>query len=411
MTAAQAVEEVFRREYGLVLAAVNRQLRDLELAEDVVSEAMTRALEVWPRRGIPDNPAAWLTTTARNRAIDRLRRRRNLERKQEEMTVLARLEAEAEESDHDPNIADERLRLIFTCCHPALPEEGRVALALKTLGGLRTGEVARAFLVSETTMYQRIVRAKRKIRAAGIPFEVPRPEDLPARLDSVLAVVYLIFNEGHLASTGDDLDRPDLAKEAIRLAELLVSLMPDEPEAVGLLALLLSSEARRAARSDSAGDVVLLEDQDRSRWDRSMIDRGAGLVERALRMGHPGPYQIEAAIAAVHASAAGFADTDWKQIAALYGELARHRPSPVVTLNQAVAVSMWRGPEAGLALIDGLGHDLDHYHLFHATRADLFRRTGRLDAAAECYRRALEIATNAAERRFLERRLAEVATP
>jgi RNA polymerase sigma-70 factor (ECF subfamily) len=253
---------------------------------------MTRALEVWPRRGIPDNPAAWLTTTARNRAIDRLRRRRNLERKQEEMTVLARLEAEAEESDHDPNIADERLRLIFTCCHPALPEEGRVALALKTLGGLRTGEVARAFLVSETTMYQRIVRAKRKIRAAGIPFEVPRPEDLPARLDSVLAVVYLIFNEGHLASTGDDLDRPDLAKEAIRLAELLVSLMPDEPEAVGLLALLLSSEARRAARSDSAGDVVLLEDQDRSRWDRSMIDRGAGLVERALRMGHPGPYQI-----------------------------------------------------------------------------------------------------------------------
>ena len=397
-------------------------LGDFDLAEEVVQEAFVSALETWPARGVPRNPGAWITTTARNRAIDRLRRRRRLAEKTEALKRDAAADAERPSEQElalaaidagggaAMTLVDDRLRLIFTCCHPALALDARVALTLRTLGGLTTPEIARAFLVPEPTLAQRLVRAKRKIRDAGIPYRVPPPELLPERLDGVLRVLYLVFNEGHTASSGDALVRRELCAEAIRLARLLASLMPDDPEVSGLLALMLLHDARRDARTRDGGELVLLEDQDRSRWDRAQIAEGVALLERALRAGRPGPYQLQAAIAAVHDEGATAEATDWPQIVGLYRALLELQPSPVVELNLAVAVAMSEGPEIGLAMVDGLVADgrLDGYVYLHAARADLLRRLGRRSEATADYRRARGLTTNAAERRFIDRRLAEV---
>ena len=366
---------------------------------------------------MPDNPGAWITTTARNRAIDRLRRRRRLREKTDELARDAAIEAElagigpteGSGSETDMPIGDDRLRLIFTCCHPALPMDGRVALTLRTLGGLTTPEIARAFLVPEPTLAQRLVRAKRKIRDAGIPYRVPPRDLLPERLDGVLKVLYLVFNEGYAASSGDELIRRELSAEAIRLARTVVSLLPDEPEATGLLALMLLHDARREARVGAGGELILLEDQDRSRWDEDRIAEGRALVERILPTGRVGPYQVQAAIAALHDEASDAASTDWPQIASLYGVLVRLDASPVVRLNHAVAVAMADGPAVGLALIDGLAGEgsLAGYPYLHAARADLLRRLGRHSEAETAYREALTLTANRAERSFLQRRLAE----
>jgi RNA polymerase sigma-70 factor, ECF subfamily len=401
-----------RDEWGQVLATLIRVLGDFDLAEDALQEATVSALEHWPVDGVPARPAAWLLTAARRKAIDRIRR----EAKRDSLQRAARLleaEDDREEEGNVSVIADDRLRLIFTCCHPALGTDAQIALTLRTLGGLSTREIARAFLVPEATMAQRLVRAKHKIRSAHIPYRVPPDHDLPDRLPEVLSVVYLIFNEGYSATAGDVLVRRDLCAEAIRLGRLLVEVMPDEPEAGGLLALMLLHDARRDARVDGRGDLVLLVDQDRSRWHHAQIAEGVDLVSASLRRsgrGRAGPYQLQAAIAAVHDEAPTAADTGWPEIAALYGELLRVLPGPVVELNRAVAVAMADGPQHGLELLDRLRDDgaLDDNHLFHAARGDLLFRLGRGGDAAAAYSRALSLATTTAERRFLERRLVEV---
>jgi RNA polymerase sigma-70 factor (ECF subfamily) len=372
-----------------------------------VQEAFAEALRTWPSRGIPDNPGAWITTTARNRAIDRLRRERSLREKTETLGRLAELEALGGDETDVSGFPDDRLRLIFTCCHPALEMEARVALTLRTLGGLTTGEIARAFLVAEPAMGKRIVRAKAKIRDAAIPYRVPPADLLPERLPGVLAVLYLVFNEGYSATSGALL-RVDLCEEAIRLARVVVELMPNEPEPAGLLALMLLHHSRRESRVSARGEFVLLEEQDRARWDHEMIDEGLSLLDRALAAGRPGAYQVQGAIAALHARAPRPEDTDWPQIAGLYDVLERMTPTPVVALNRAVAIAMADGPERGLPLVDALADEIDGYHLFHAARADLLRRLDRRAEAAAAYGRALALATNATERAYLERRLAEL---
>ncbi|HUY22068.1 MAG TPA: sigma-70 family RNA polymerase sigma factor [Acidimicrobiales bacterium] len=413
-----AVAGAFRDEWGRVVATLIRTTGDWDLAEECAQDAFARALAHWPRAGIPDNPGAWLTTTARHRAVDRLRRQAVGAAKAREAAVTAPPggltdgdgDNDGNNDDDDSGIVDERLRLIFTCCHPALSLEARVALTLRTLAGLTTAEIARAFLVPEATMAQRLVRAKRKIRNAAIPYRVPPAHLLPDRTSAVLAVLYLLFNEGYAASSGADLVRSGLCAEALRLASTMAELMPDEPEALGLLALMMLHDARRTSRVDAAGDLVPLDEQDRSRWDATGIERGVAVLESALRRGEHGPYQVQAAIAACHATAPDPAATDWGQIARLYRELGRLAPSPVVELNRAVAVAMADGPAAGLALVERIESSgaLGHYHLLPATRADLLRRLDRRDEAAAAYRRALAMAVGETERRYLERRLAEV---
>ncbi len=394
-----AVDLVFREEAGKAVATLIRLFGDIEMAEEAVQDAFMVATEKWPETGLPPNPGGWIVTTARNRAIDRLRRESTRE---DRHVQAAMLRAQSEPDPVEGPVSDDRLRLIFTCCHPALGPSARIALTLRLLGGIQTSEIARAFLVAESTMAQRLVRAKQKIKAANIPYRVPRDEDLPDRLAPVLTVIYLIYNEGHTASSGDELIRADLCGEAVRLARLLAELMPDEPEAVGLLALLLLTESRRAARTTPGGSIVLLADQDRALWNRALIEEGQDLVRACLRRNRPGPFQIQAAIAAVHSDATTADETDWGQILKLYDQLMVLMPTPVVALNRAVAVAEVEGVQQALALLEGL--DLDRYHLLHATRAELLRRTGEVDAADAAYAQALSLVTNHAERRFLEER-------
>jgi RNA polymerase sigma-70 factor (ECF subfamily) len=396
-TSDEEIARVFRAEHGRAVAVLVRTFGDIDIAEDAVADAFAAAVERWPATGLPPSPAGWIITTARNRAIDRLRR----EASREDRHAQAALLHARDEPPGEGAVRDDRLRLIFTCCHPALATSAQVALTLRLLGGLTTAEIAHAFLVPEPTMAQRLVRAKGKIRDAGIPYRVPHEADLPERLRAVLAVVYLVFNEGYTASSGDRLVREDLAAEAIRLGRLLATLMPEEPEVMGLLALMLLIESRRAARTTPDGGIVLLPDQDRTRWDRALIAEGQELVRRCLARNQPGPYQLQAAIQAVHSDAATADATDWGQIVALYDQLMMVAPGPVVALNRAVAVAEVEGPETALTLVDGL--DLGRYHLFHAVRADLLRRSGRTAEAVAAYDEAIGLAGNAAERAHLRR--------
>lgn len=405
-----AVDQVYREEGRRVFATLIRILGDFDLAEDALHDAFAAAIEQWPKEGVPSNPRAWLVSTGRFRAIDAIRRQARFNASLG--AIAEKIEAEARDAvgKEDESVKDDQLRLIFTCCHPALPAEARVALTLREVCGFTTEEIARAFLSSAPTVAQRIVRAKNKIREANIPYQVPDPDELPERLGTVLQVIYLVFNEGYYASSGETLTRADLSGEAIRLARLLVDLLP-EAEAMGLLALTLLQESRRAARSTESGELILLEDQDRSLWNRDLIQEGVAWVERALPSRPPGPYTLQAAIAAVHAEAAEAGKTDWAQIAGLYTFLMRATPSPVIELNQAVAIAMRDGPEAGLTIIDAIldRGDLADYHLAHAAKADLCRRLGRNEEARVAYQKALKLAQQGPERRFLENRLAELA--
>jgi RNA polymerase sigma-70 factor (ECF subfamily) len=397
---AATVERVFREESGQAVATLVRLFGDIDVAEEAVQDAFVVASDRWPRTGVPPNPGGWIVTTAKNRAIDRFRR----ESSRHDRHVQAMTLSLADPDEEDGPLRDDRLRLIFTCCHPALAQSAQVALTLRLLGGLQTREIAHAFLVPEPTMAQRLVRAKKKISAANIPYRIPDDSELPDRLRPVLAVVYLIYTEGHTASSGNTLTRDDLAVEAIRLARLLAELMPDEPEVLGLLALLLLTESRRPARTAPDGSMILLADQDRALWDRVLITEGHTLVRACLRRNQPGPYQIQAAINSVHADAPTAADTDWQQILVLYDQLLGHAPTPVVALNRAVALAEVAGPTVALDEVDVL--DLEGYHLYHATRADLLARIGRRDEAAHAYDAAIRLATNAAELDFLRRRRA-----
>jgi RNA polymerase sigma-70 factor (ECF subfamily) len=411
---ARALDRIFRAESGPVLATLIRVLGDFQLAEDALSDALTAALETWPRDGMPGSPGAWLTTTARRKAVDRLRHLRIIDAKSSELALSLRLDQEVRGPPDDLDVSpvpDDQLRLIFTCCHPALAREAQVALTLRTLGGLSVAEIARAFLVNDATIAQRLARAKQKIARAKIPYEIPDRESLAPRLQPVLSVLYLVFNEGYLASSHHELVRGDLVADALRLARGLAALLPEEPEPKGLLALMLLHDSRREARVSDQGELVLLEDQDRTRWNRPQIEEGIRLVEEALRMRRPGSYQVQAAIAAVHAEATRAADTDWRQIAVLYEQLLRYERTPVIELNRAVAVSFAVGPEAGLALLEGIESTeaLEQYGPFYLARADMFRRLGRIADARNCYQRALSFAKNDQVRRFIERRLQDSA--
>ncbi len=406
------VEQTFKQEYGRVLATLIGQLGDFDLAEDALQDALIAALEQWPRDGTPHHPGAWLTTIAKRRAIDRLRRDQVSTRKQVLLQAEAGIEQSGEDEDAMDTIPDERLKLMFTCCHPSLSLDAQVALTLRTLGGLSTAEIARAFLVSEVTMAQRLTRVKGKIRNAGIPYAVPPTHLLPERLDALLAVIYLIFNEGHTATSGDSLIRHELCNEAIRLGRVLIDLLPNDAtsaEARGLLALMLLHDSRRDARVSKAGELVVLEDQDRSQWDQRQIREGLSTLDNTLRLHRSGPYQVQAAISALHAEADEAAQTDWPQIAELYRVLASMSPSPVIEVNRAVAVAMTEGPLAGLRLLDPLWDTMNDYYPFHAARADLLRRNGEREAAAEAYQQAIELCPNSLERAYLQRRLSEMS--